>query len=136
MLALLLHGRDSCGYGASSPPHSMLTTQLFCFWDGLNMENFCCFFQASRAGEKAPQTLLLTTGMKGTTALHRVIIAGCHKTLPVQKTVYFTASSVLTRPPQLYALVFIREAHATVAIRLSSIAGSPIDLVRVGGAKW
>jgi len=48
---------------------------------------------------------------------------------------YFAASSVLTRPPQLQALVFVRETHAAVAIGLSAVAGSPIDLVRVGGAK-
>lgn len=38
-------------------------------------------------------------------------------------------------PPELHTLVSVGEAHATVAIGLSSITESPIDLVRVEGAE-
>lgn len=53
----------------------------------------------------------------------------------VQRTAFFAAGRVLTRPPELHTLVPVGEAHAAVAIGPSSVAQSPIDLVRVEGAE-
>lgn len=41
---------------------------------------------------------------------------------------------VLTRSPQLLALLLISEAHAIVAVGLATLAGGAIHLVIVGGA--
>lgn len=64
------------------------------------------------------------------------ITAGYCIILCVPRTIQHTASCVLTWPPQLQALVFVCETHAIIAICLSSFAGSPINLVGVGGAEW
>lgn len=41
---------------------------------------------------------------------------------------------VLTRSPQLLALLLVSEAHAIVAVGLTALAGGAIHLVEVGGA--
>lgn len=42
--------------------------------------------------------------------------------------------TVLTRPPQLLALLLVGEAHAIVAVGLAALTGGAVHLVEVGGA--
>lgn len=42
--------------------------------------------------------------------------------------------TVLTRPPQLLALLLVGEAHAIVAVGLATLTGGAVHLVEVGGA--
>lgn len=43
------------------------------------------------------------------------------------------AAHLLTRPPQLLALLLVGEAHAIVAVGLAALAGGAVHLVEVGG---
>jgi hypothetical protein len=42
---------------------------------------------------------------------------------------------VLTRSPQLLALLLVGETHAIIAVGLATLAGGAIHLVEVGGAE-
>lgn len=129
MLAWLLCGRDSRGRFlwslASTSPQANHAVVLFLGW--LEHGKFLLSLPSKRGRRKGSSDFATDSGH----GRHYCLTQGEY----YSRTTYLAASSVLTRPPQLQALVFIGETHATVAIGLPSIAGSPINLVRVGGAK-